>query len=60
MKHLQDLFKKELQAWSSMTTESPEYDRVSRSWPKRRGFPFRIITKDRVAFFVDKDIMEEL
>lgn len=60
VKHLQDLFEKELQAWSSMAIESPEYDRVSRSWPKRRGFCFRIITKDRVAFFVDKDIMEEL
>lgn len=51
---------KELEMWISMATWPPEYDRVAPNWHNRTGHRFRIITKDRVAFFVNMDIMREL
>lgn len=43
-----------------MATWPPEYDRVHENWPNRPSFRFRLITKDRVAFFVNFDILRAL
>lgn len=57
---MKEVLIKELQFFIRVESRPPEYDRVATNWQNRVGHRFRIITKDRVAFFVNMDIMRAL